>query len=283
MSARTYIANRKRAHTPPRWPTLFGTLAVLGALPFALPSTKKAEASRPTAGVAAPALPTFVVPTPVATAPKLVSSVQHPAMSATRGIIVEPIVSQERVVIVENVNTHEKATFRIGPRGYARAEQLNAIAHFFRCRRTEREAAIAPGVLAVLGDVAERFPGKVIEVVSGFRAPPFGVPHSRHFKGHAIDLRVRGVRTSVVRDFLWREHRGVGVGFYSEENFVHVDWRPEDQEIAWSAPHEASPPEYNPRWAKRARRGLPKRPAIAVPELALADRAVSRTSRRQGL
>ncbi|HEY0710031.1 MAG TPA: DUF882 domain-containing protein [Polyangia bacterium] len=264
MSARTYIANRKRSHMPPRFPTWFGTLAVLGVLPFALPSTRQAAASRVAPVVAVAVAAPVVFPQPALA----------PAVKA--GIVVEPIESQERPVKLENVNTKEKATFRIGPRGYVRAEQLAAVQHFFRCRRTDREAPISPGVLAMLGDVAERFPGRVIEVVSGFRAPPFGVPHSRHFKGHAIDLRVRGVRTSVVRDFLWREHRGLGVGFYAEENFVHVDYRPEDQEIAWSARHESSAPEYNPRWAKRARRGLPKRPAMTTPELALAGPARNR-------
>lgn len=268
MSARTYIANRKRSHMSPRVPTLVSTLAVIGLLPIALPSARKAEASRAAPPVAFVASKSVVSAAPMPTLP---SPTFSPAEPTRAGIVVEPLESQERLVRVVNVNTHERATFRIGPRGYARVEQLGAIAHFFRCRRTERMAPISPGVLAMLGDVAEKFPGKVIEVVSGFRAPPYGVPHSRHFKGHAIDLRVRGVRTSVVRDFLWREHRGIGVGFYAEEDFVHVDWRPEDQEIAWSARHESSTPEYNPRWAKRARRGLAKRPPIAVPELALAN------------
>jgi uncharacterized protein YcbK (DUF882 family) len=249
-------------------PTLFGALAVLGALPFVLPTTRSAEASRvvpPVSSADTGSGKTWVVPMAASPAPQA-------TLNAT-AVVVEPLPSNERVVNVENVNTGETSTFRIGPRGYVRAEQLAPIQHFFRCRRTEREKPIAPGVLAMLADVAERFPGHVVEIVSGFRAPPFGVPHSRHFKGFAIDLRVRGVRTALVRDYLWREHRGVGVGFYAEENFVHVDWRSQDEEIAWSAREESSTPEYNPRWAKRARRGLPRRPVHAVPELALAGNA----------
>jgi hypothetical protein len=111
-------------------------------------------------------------------------------------------------------------------------------------------------VLVLLADIADRWPGHTIEIISGFRAAPFGAPHSRHFSGNAIDLRVRGVRTTAVRDFVWREHEGIGVGHYAEGNFVHVDARPDDQEIAWSSPDENSLPTYNPAWAKRARRGL---------------------------
>jgi uncharacterized protein YcbK (DUF882 family) len=183
-------------------------------------------------------------PTPVA----------KPAPAAQPAIAVQALPANERRVELENVNTKEKATFFIGPRGYVRAEQVAAVDHFFRCRRTERERAIAPGVLVLLADIAERWPDHVIEVVSGFRAPPFGVPHSRHFKGQAIDLRVRGVRTAVVRDFVWRTHAGIGVGHYAEGDFLHVDSRPDNKDTAWSAREEASRPEYNPRWAKRARR-----------------------------
>jgi hypothetical protein len=56
----------------------------------------------------------------------------------------------------------------------------------------------------------------------------------------------------------------VGVGHYSDEDFVHVDARSEDEEIAWSAREEAATPEYNPRWAKRARRGLGQGKANAL-------------------
>ena len=34
---------------------------------------------------------------------------------------------------------------------------------------------------------------------------------------------MRGVRSAQVRDFIWRDHHGVGVGYYTGENFVHID------------------------------------------------------------
>jgi uncharacterized protein YcbK (DUF882 family) len=165
---------------------------------------------------------------------------------------------RDRLVGIENVNTGEKAVFNIGPGGYVRSDQTAALEHFFRCRRTDRKENIDPGVLVLLADVAEHWPGRVIEIISGFRAPPFGVPHSRHFIGHAIDLRVRGVPTTDVRDYVWREHQGVGVGYYSKGDFVHVDSRTQDREIAWSGREESSKLDYNPRWASRAREGAAK-------------------------
>jgi uncharacterized protein YcbK (DUF882 family) len=160
---------------------------------------------------------------------------------------------RDRLVGIENVNTGEKAVFNIGPGGYVRSDQTTALEHFFRCRRTGNKENIHPSVLVLLADVAEHWPGRVIEIISGFRAPPFGVPHSRHFKGHAIDLRVRGVPTTEVRDYVWREHQGVGVGYYAKGDFVHVDSRTQDREVAWSGREESSKLDYNPRWASRAR------------------------------
>jgi hypothetical protein len=87
------------------------------------------------------------------------------------------------------------------------------------------------------------------------------------------------VRTSALRDFVWREHRGVGVGYYSGENFVHMDTRSGD-DTAWSAHSEDKPPEYNPRWAKRARRpARPARPARrSVPVAAIAHASITQGS-----
>jgi uncharacterized protein YcbK (DUF882 family) len=214
---------------------------------------------------AVPAVPlSFVRPAPlpaqVQKAAPVVAGPLSPRMSATPASLDEPLMTGEVAVTLENVNTDERATFNISDTGRVRAEQAVALESFFRCRRTGKHKPLAAGVLTLLRDVAQHWPGRTIEIVSGYRAPPFGARHSRHFLGHAIDLRVKGVRTAKVRDWVWREHQGVGVGFYSHGNFVHIDHRPEIGDTAWSAREESSRADYKPRWAKRARRGL--RPAM---------------------
>jgi uncharacterized protein YcbK (DUF882 family) len=188
---------------------------------------------------------------------------EGPSLLRDQGPDIQALPSREIPVRLENVNTNETATFQIGEGGRTRADQAKAIEQFFRCRRTGRHKPLADSVLALLVDVARRWPGRVIEVVSGYRAPPYGARHSRHFAGHAIDLRVRGVRTSRVRDFVWREHHEVGVGHYASQDFLHVDSRPGQPDTAWSAPREDSRPNYDPRWAKRARRSRPMGAALA--------------------
>jgi uncharacterized protein YcbK (DUF882 family) len=169
-------------------------------------------------------------------------------------VVIQPLAAPTVTVTVENINTDEKATFSLGYGGEVSPDQAAAVAHFFRCRRTGREKRIAQGTLALLADVGRRFPGKTIEVVSGFRAPPYGVKHSKHFRGQAIDLRVRGVRSATVRDYVWREHHNVGVGYYLHENFVHMDFRPGEPDMAWTSTEEDGPLHYNPRWSVKARR-----------------------------
>ena len=154
---------------------------------------------------------------------------------------------------LENVNTGERASFHIAPRGYVRASEAAALEQFFRCRRTGKHRPIRPDTLALLADIAGKWPGRVIEVISGYRAPPFGAPHSRHFLGHAIDLRVRGVRTAKVRDYrLGASTRAWASATTPSGNFLHVDSR--DEDTAWSAREETADANYKPRWAKRARR-----------------------------
>jgi uncharacterized protein YcbK (DUF882 family) len=195
---------------------------------------------------------------------------EAPEVAARRRIIIEPLPVPMVSVRLSNVNTQETGTFQIGREGEVTAEQADAIERFFRCRRSGRQMTMAPGVLAMLADVAKRWPNRTIEVISGFRAPPFGAPHSKHFRGHAIDLRVKGVRTSVLRDYVWRGHHEVGVGHYPSTNFVHMDWRPGEPDTAWTAANEEGTPVYHPRWATRARQIRKVRPLVRQPALAAA-------------
>jgi uncharacterized protein YcbK (DUF882 family) len=182
-------------------------------------------------------------------------------------------------VQLERIDNHEMLNMDLPRDGSLAPDDVKVVAHFFRCRRTGKQRSINAGVLAMLAGVADHWPGHTIQVVSGFRAPPYGAPHSRHFKGQAIDLRIPGVRTTALRDYVWRQNHGVGVGYYKTENFVHMDWRPEAQDRAWTGV-EGGLELLNPRWARRARRSLPlpsTTPASAPVPYALSHSATART------
>jgi len=154
-------------------------------------------------------------------------------------------------VHVYNSNTREYATFHIDATGHYPAEEKQSVKHLFRCRRTGRRHKMHPRVLRILADLAARYPGHTIEIVSGYRAPPYGVPKSKHFHGRAIDLRVQGVKTTEVRDYLWRNYRHVGVGHYRGQNFIHVDHRPGYKKTAWSSRRRNAPYRFRPKWSRK--------------------------------
>jgi uncharacterized protein YcbK (DUF882 family) len=185
------------------------------------------------------------------------------APTARAGANITPLPSPSVTLNLRAINSHVVSTFTIFTSGQVDSANAPELKHFMRCRRTGRELALASGLLAMLGSIAQQWPGRLIDIVSAFRSPPFGVLHSKHFTGHAIDLRVEGVKTKMLRDFIWREHREVGVGYYLKENFVHLDWRPGEPDSAWSAGHEGDAADYNPRWAWSARHPASRHPCEA--------------------
>jgi len=96
-------------------------------------------------------------------------------------------------------------------------------------RRRADAAYVAPdamrvdaGLLLRVQAIAARFPGRPIELVSGFR--PRERESSRHRHAKALDLRVVGISRERLRDFARTLDR-TGVGYYPNSVFVHVDVR----------------------------------------------------------
>ncbi|HJZ86083.1 MAG TPA: DUF882 domain-containing protein [Polyangia bacterium] len=130
------------------------------------------------------------------------------------------------------LNRHESTEVELyDPKGGERPLALKQLKHFVRCWRTQREKPMDPRLLQIISQVSHHFGDAEIQVVSGYRARPYGVPHSRHFQGRAMDIRIAGVPARVVREYVWQNFRGVGVGYYPEQQFVHVDVR--DLDTGW--------------------------------------------------
>jgi uncharacterized protein YcbK (DUF882 family)/LysM repeat protein len=121
-----------------------------------------------------------------------------------------------------------------------------AIKEFGKLMRSgSAEHGIDPRLVALVGIVSNHFGGRELEVVSGFRpySPTQYTPHSNHNFGKALDFRVRGVPNETLRDFC-RTLRNVGVGYYPNSTFVHLDVREAPGFwIDYSRPGE--PPRYN--------------------------------------
>ncbi|MCU0661881.1 MAG: LysM peptidoglycan-binding domain-containing protein [Myxococcota bacterium] len=79
-------------------------------------------------------------------------------------------------------------------------------------------------LVELLQKVAEQFPEQRLELISGYRSSKQKESESRHTTGDAIDFRLPGVPYKTLSEALRRfEH--VGVGFYPNSVFVHLDIR----------------------------------------------------------
>jgi len=108
-----------------------------------------------------------------------------------------------------------------------------------------RVRVLHPRLLEMLARVAARWPGRAIEVVSGYR--PSNDPHagSRHAHARALDFRVVGVAREALRDFC-RTLPLAGVGYYPHSVFVHLDVRDRSEGSArWT---DYSEPGERPRY-----------------------------------
>ena len=116
-------------------------------------------------------------------------------------------------------------------------QSLEALDHFWRCRRTGTEKPIDPHLFEILSLVYDHFDGRTIELVSGFRNQKRVT--SFHFHGSAADIRIPGVSDKQLHQFLaGLDVGGMGLGIYPRGGFVHVDVRPEPSYrwVDWSPP-----------------------------------------------
>lgn len=154
-------------------------------------------------------------------------------------------------VVLYDENHPETLTIRIGRDGTVDDATRKELQRLFRCKRTGRQRPADKGMLAMLADVASQYPGQTIELVSGFRATDRHT--SRHWQGRAIDFRIKGARMTEVRDYIWATHTSVGLGWYPENGFVHMDHREDGGDIAWTETGGVN--HYHPSWSQRVRRG----------------------------
>jgi LysM repeat protein len=112
------------------------------------------------------------------------------------------------------------STGKLVPGEYAKFEKMMYDHH------TGKKHKIHPRLCYMLKLVAENWPGKVITIYSGYRAynPSQYTKKSKHNLGRAIDFSVDGVSNLKLMKFC-RTLENVGVGYYPNSYFVHMDVR----------------------------------------------------------
>lgn len=106
------------------------------------------------------------------------------------------------------------------------AEAFAQISNLWRCRVTGHEVRVHPRLVRILVAINDLY-DRPLQLISGHRVPhTIGTsPTSQHTVGNAADVRVSGVSTEELLG-LAKKLGGRGVGLYTEQHFVHVDFRP---------------------------------------------------------
>jgi LysM repeat protein len=80
-----------------------------------------------------------------------------------------------------------------------------------------------PRLIRLLAKVSDKFGSRPIRIVSGYRTRSF-FEDSRHKLSRAVDFSIPGIDNVTLRDYL-RTLTSVGVGYYPNSSFVHLDVR----------------------------------------------------------
>jgi uncharacterized protein YcbK (DUF882 family) len=148
------------------------------------------------------------------------------------------------------INTKETLKLRFADeRGRPVAGWQKRFQRFMRCHHTNTQHKMDPRLARFLYQTGRHFVGHRLEVISGYRNPKVARnPRSPHKLGLACDFRVAGVPNTTLREYLRRDFDHVGVGFYPNSFFVHLDVRkgPSAFWIDYSGPGEGAAYSGNP-------------------------------------
>jgi LysM repeat protein len=153
---------------------------------------------------------------------------------------------------VVRVKDNERAKMTVfDHKGRVRTYAKRRISQLARSRR-DKVHPIHPRLVKLIGEVAKRYPGHEIEIISGYRPHRRGHRRSYHARGRALDFRVRGVTNLELYLFI-KTFEDVGCGYYPSSTFVHLDIR--DSSYAWT---DFSGPGEPARYAKPGEAGTPE-------------------------
>jgi uncharacterized protein YcbK (DUF882 family) len=173
-----------------------------------------------------------------------------PARAASAARSVRPKRPRTTTVELFQVNRHETMQLKLrDERGRTVRGPQKRFDRFLRCHYTNQQHAMNPRLMTLLYSTGRHWPGHRLEVVSGYRHPSVAKnPRSPHMKGLACDFRVVGVSNTQLRDYLRSTYQKVGVGYYPNSSFVHLDVR-KDRSAFWidySGPGERAIYSENP-------------------------------------
>lgn len=137
------------------------------------------------------------------------------------------------VVTLYRVWSKQEVRLRlVSTNGQVRPAAIKQLQYLFRSKNTRRVKPPNRRLVLLIARISDHFGGRKINVISGYReASGFTKLSSRHVSGKAIDFRIPGVPERVIADYC-RKFDNVGVGYYPNSRFVHLDVR--DKNAFWT-------------------------------------------------
>ncbi len=169
-------------------------------------------------------------------------------------------------VVLYEINTKETLKLRFrDDRGQPIKSWKKRFDRFMRCHQTGAVYQMDTRLAHMLYEIGRHYEGHRLEVVSGYRHPKVARnPRSPHKKGLACDFRVVGIVNTALRDYLRKTYSHVGVGYYPNSVFVHLDNRKKGPSAFWidySGPGQVAAYSQDPREDLRTGRANRMRPA----------------------
>jgi uncharacterized protein YcbK (DUF882 family) len=140
---------------------------------------------------------------------------------------------QDRRLSLYNKYTGEQLDISYFTQGRYLPEALEQINYILRDHRTGQVKPIDPRLCDLLHTIYQEIhPNVPFQILSGYRSPSTNevlrrrrrgvAKNSLHIHGKAVDLRLPGFRTSILRRTAAAMKKG-GVGYYPRLGFVHLD------------------------------------------------------------
>ena len=149
---------------------------------------------------------------------------------------IDEVTTAEKSLSLYNPHTKDSFSGVYWHNGKYVNDALKNINHIMRDFRAQDIKQIDTHLLDLLYAITVRLkPEKPFHVISGYRSPETNAKlrkrgkgaakNSYHIQGKAVDIRLPGYRTSVLRKTAYKMKRG-GVGYYPNQKFVHIDVGP---------------------------------------------------------
>jgi uncharacterized protein YcbK (DUF882 family) len=141
--------------------------------------------------------------------------------------------SGERLLSFYNTHTHERLTVIFKDGKQYQPEALKKISYILRDHRSGDIYPMDPKLMDFLYDLLTKVDNHgEVHIISGYRSPKTNAKlrqkskrvarGSMHMKGKALDFRLPGTDTAVLRDTARAMKRG-GVGYYRKSDFIQID------------------------------------------------------------